>query len=127
MTITLSAPGAHTKRRHRFELQQVPPAATLAACASGDHHEGSTSDAGGAATEVDVSASTYDGRNLVQNVFVTAHGDSVCVEVRWPEPLSAQRTASLRTIPYKQIRRKSMHQHKQSATEPPVSRPGGSF
>ena len=107
MKITLSAPGAHTKRRHRFELQQVPPAATLAACAD----DGSTFDTDGnhaasTATEVDVSASTYDGRNLVQNVFVTAHGSSICVEVRWAEALSAQRTASLRAIPYKQIRRK---------------------
>ena len=58
MTIQLSSVGSHTKRRHRFELQQVPPAVELSSC-------------GAERTEVDVSSSSYDGRNLVQNVFVT--------------------------------------------------------
>lgn len=166
MTITLSALGSHTKRRHQFELQQVPPAVSLSPC-------------GAERTEVDVSSSSYDGRNLVQKVFVTvrsisfltatfhdvlrpcgsgrdytlyafkasqpdasracqldlksiiflflhskrllhltivwcwlglfsaqAHATTVCVEVRFAAPLDDQRVASLRAVPFKQIRQR---------------------
>ena len=137
MTIRLSSLGSHTKRRHRFELQQVPPALSLSSC-------------GAERTEVDVSASSYDGRNLVQNVFVTvrsvpygalaihimpehfidsdyphvpsfartflshscavpalqAHATTLCVEVRFAAALDDQRVASLRAVPFKQIRQR---------------------
>ena len=66
MQITLTSSGSHTKRRHRFQLQQVPPAVSVATCED--------------KTEIDLSSSTYDGRNLVQNVFLTAHSTAACVE-----------------------------------------------
>jgi hypothetical protein len=99
MTIKLSALGSHTKRRHQFELQQVPPAVSLSPC-------------GAARTEVDVSSSSYDGRNIVQNVFVTVRSMSrVFPDGYVHSTMSFAPSVRDAGIPYTLLRRRNRTSH----------------
>lgn len=83
-TLTLQVHQSGTKRRHRFELQNLPPAMTMTACSP--------------STEVDPKQSSYDGRALALNVHAAVHTDG-CVALTFSDSLTSGSVFSARSIP----------------------------
>ena len=86
-TLTLRVSQLGTKRRHRFELQNLPPAMTMSACAP--------------KTEVDPKQSSYDGRSLALNIHATVHTGAAggCIALTFSDALTSGSVASARDVP----------------------------
>jgi hypothetical protein len=99
-----------TKRRHRFELQNLPPASSVHPCTS--------------STEYEEAMSTYDGRALALNVHITVHTgiEGGCVAIKFAQPLNSGPVASARAMQYRTLRSR-MHKLK-ARFDDLVPRPG---
>ena len=86
-TLTLRVHQQGTKRRHRFELQNLPPAMSMSACTSN--------------TEVDLSQSSYDGKTLALNIHSTVHTGAAggCIALNFSEPLVSSSVVAARNVP----------------------------
>ena len=92
---TAPEPAAGGKQRHRFELQNVPPALALLPCTN--------------STQVDIPGSFYVGAKLQLSVHATVqpggtHGG--CVAVQFAQPLDGQEVQALLALPYQQTRQR---------------------
>ena len=87
-TLTLRIHQLGTKRRHRFELQNVPPVMAMRACTPN--------------TEVEPRQSSYDGKILALNIHATVHTGATggCVELMFSESLTSGSIVAARNIPY---------------------------
>lgn len=109
-SLTLRVHQLGTKRRHRFELQNLPPATSMTACTP--------------STEVEPNESSYDGRTLALNIHSTVHSgaEGGCILLTFSESLTSGAVVAARDIPYRNIRQR-LHVLKQRFDDL-VSRPG---
>jgi hypothetical protein len=108
---TAERPGAPA-RRHRFELQNLPPPTSVMACSAATRIEG---------------PAMYDGRVLAVNIDATVAGGSDagagagCITVVFGASLRSANITALRAVPYRTLRQR-LHVIKKQVDD--LSRPG---
>jgi hypothetical protein len=97
--------------RHRFELQNVPPAASFkpsspANASAFDTHRDSITDRFdcSAATVLEPQRSFYDGASLSFSLHMAVRGDDGCALVSFERPLSEPAVATALALPFQQAR-----------------------
>ena len=92
LELRITAPG--DKRRHQFELINVPPATAVTTCTP--------------STEFDESLSSYDGATLTLNLHVTVHTGAAggCLRVSFGSSLSSPAVQALLAVAYQQTRQR---------------------
>ena len=92
LELRITQPG--DKRRHLFEIINVPPALSVATCSP--------------STEFDESLSSYDGATLTLNVHTTVHSGAAggCLRVNFESSLSSLAVQALLAVPFQQTRQR---------------------
>ena len=85
--LTLRVHQLGAKRRHRFELQNLPPAESMSACTP--------------TTEVEPTQSSYDARALALNIHATVHTGAAggCITLTFSDSLTSGSVVSARDVP----------------------------
>ena len=84
--------------RHRFELQNMPPASSIAGCSS--------------STEVDISQSFYSGATMTLSLYITVRsgsgggGGGGCLNVEFERSIADPEVAAMLALPYQQTRQR---------------------